>query len=114
MVFHILSYLSAHRSYGYRIRKALHAQGVELPLPTVYRILEELKAAGSLECKYEVEEKDDGRARSEARPRRYFWLTESGKALLAQLAEEMTVIVERIEAALKRMETVKPQTKGKP
>jgi DNA-binding PadR family transcriptional regulator len=74
----VLAALSQLRTpqYGYSLRQALAAQGMEIEEGTLYPLLRRLEAQGLLESEWRVE---DGP------PRRYYVLSGDGKKLYRKL-----------------------------
>lgn len=63
--------------YGYSLRQALAARGMEIEEGTLYPLLRRLEAQGVLVSEWRT---------GEGSPRRYYQLSESGQALYAKLA----------------------------
>ena len=79
--------------YGYDLISHLAKQGLEIDQGTLYPLLRRLEAQGLLDSSWNV----DG-----SRPRRYYALNTTGKALLSELTNEwrgLTEVMERLLAA---------------
>ena len=87
----VLSQLSKEQ-YGYSLLKALSDQGMEIDQSTLYPLLRRLEAQGLLQS--------DWRIMDEARPRRYYVISTQGKAVLAKLKREWSVMVETMKQML--------------
>ncbi len=89
LVLAVLSQLEQEQ-YGYSLIKLLAEQGLEIDQGTLYPLLRRLEGQGLLESRWRVEE---------ARPRRYYIISQEGKQLLARLKEEwkqLTALLERL------------------
>ena len=87
----VLSQLSKEE-YGYSLLKALSDKGLEVDQSTLYPLLRRLEAQGLLQS--------DWRIMDEARPRRYYVISTQGKAVLAKLKQEWSVMAETIQKML--------------
>jgi PadR family transcriptional regulator PadR len=85
----VLSELREER-YGYTLRKALDAAGLEIDEGTLYPLLRRLESQGLLQSEWREENK---------RRKRFYRLSDSGRRTLAQLLDEL----ERINASLGRI-----------
>jgi PadR family transcriptional regulator, regulatory protein PadR len=74
----VLSQLRTER-YGYTLRKALAAQGMDIDEGTLYPLLRRLESQGLLTSEWREEEK---------RNKRFYRLSAEGKQVLKQLAVE--------------------------
>lgn len=77
-------------AYGYSLKKGLAEAGMEIDEGTLYPLLRRLEGQGWLQSEWRVEE---------ARPRRYYVLSEAGRGALVALQgewEKLTGAVERI------------------
>ena len=70
--------------YGYSILKLLAEQGLEVDQGTLYPLLRRLESQGLLESIWKLEE---------ARPRRYYVISQTGRQVLESLREEWQKIV---------------------
>ena len=70
--------------YGYSILKLLAEQGLEIDQGTLYPLLRRLESQGLLESIWKLEE---------ARPRRYYVISQTGRQVLESLREEWQKIV---------------------
>jgi PadR family transcriptional regulator PadR len=70
--------------YGYSLQNRLSELGLGIDQGTLYPLLRRLEEQGLLESEWSVEE---------SRPRRYYRLNETGRAMLQQLAVEWGGIV---------------------
>jgi DNA-binding PadR family transcriptional regulator len=87
----VLSQLSREQ-YGYSLLKALSDQGMEIDQSTLYPLLRRLEAQGLLQS--------DWRIVDEARPRRYYVISTQGKAVLAKLKREWSLMAETMKQML--------------
>jgi PadR family transcriptional regulator, regulatory protein PadR len=76
--------------YGYTLRKALEAVGLEIDESTLYPLLRRLESQGLLESEWRETDK---------RRKRFYRLSSSGERVLAMLNDEFT----RLNAALARI-----------
>lgn len=83
IVLAVLSQL-AEEQYGYSLLKLLSDQGLDVDQGTLYPLLRRLEAQGLLQSVWKLEE---------ARPRRYYVISQTGKDLLPRLKEEWDKIV---------------------
>lgn len=74
--------------YGYALLKKISDQGFEIDQGTLYPLLRRLENQGLL--------KSDWRIADEARPRRYYVISDSGRDALARLKKEWFATVETI------------------
>lgn len=83
----VLAVLSqcATLQYGYSLKQRLGEAGLEVSEGTLYPLLRRLESQGLLESRWEVVD--------DQRPRRYYLLSASGKATLAQLSQEWESLV---------------------
>jgi len=89
IVLAVLSQLSEEQ-YGYSLLKNLSDLGLEVDQGTLYPLLRRLEAQGLLESVWKLEE---------ARPRRYYVISTTGKKSLPKLKDEWNSIV----AVMKKM-----------
>jgi DNA-binding PadR family transcriptional regulator len=87
----VLSQLSKEE-YGYSLLKALSDLGLEVDQSTLYPLLRRLESQGLLQS--------DWRIMDEARPRRYYVISTQGKAVLAQLKKEWSLMAETMSKML--------------
>src|SRR5690242_6224041 len=86
----VLSQLRTER-YGYTLRKALAAQGMDIDEGTLYPLLRRLESQGLLTSEWREEEK---------RNKRFYRLSPDGEALLHQLLQEWQTINSAINKIL--------------
>ncbi len=86
----VLAVLASLRTeqYGYTLRKALTAFGVEIDENTLYPLLRRLESQGLLASEWREHEK---------RNKRFYRLSAAGEAILAQLLEEWRKINASLE-----------------
>ena len=84
LVLAVLSQLRGEQ-YGYSLKQRLDAHGLEINEGTLYPLLRRLESQGLL--------RSDWRVVEGARPRRYYWLSETGLALLQRLAQDWQELV---------------------
>lgn len=81
----------AEKKYGYALISELEGQGFEIDQGTLYPLLRRLEDQGLLDSTWDVEG---------SRPRRYYSLTASGKAVLRKLSEDWEGMVRVMENLL--------------
>ena len=91
IVLAVLSQLDEEQ-YGYSLLKRLSDQGLEVDQGTLYPLLRRLESQGLLQSVWKLEE---------ARPRRYYVISQQGKEWLPQLKNEWNSIVGMMGAMLK-------------
>lgn len=87
----VLSQLNEEQ-YGYSLLKLLSEQGLEVDQGTLYPLMRRLEAQGLLQS--------DWRIVDEARPRRYYVISPTGRTALAQLKLEWNSIVVKLQKML--------------
>jgi DNA-binding PadR family transcriptional regulator len=90
IVMAVLSQLGEEQ-YGYSLLKLLADQGLELDQGTLYPLLRRLESQGLLQSVWKLEE---------ARPRRYYVISDEGREMLPRLKEEWTKIVSMMKKML--------------
>ena len=92
--------------YGYSLLKLLADQGLELDQGTLYPLLRRLESQGLLQSVWRLEE---------ARPRRYYVISDAGREMLPRLKEEWAKIVSMMEKMLEPglSEVAAPTKKGR-
>jgi len=75
--------------YGYSLVQSLEEAGIPIDPGTLYPLLRRLEKQGLLESRWELEE---------ARPRRYYGLSETGAWVLDRLTAEWQAMVRTIRA----------------
>ena len=103
IVLAVLSQLGEEQ-YGYSLLKLLADQGLELDQGTLYPLLRRLESQGLLQSVWRLEE---------ARPRRYYVISEAGREMLPRLKEEWTKIMSMMEKMLKADPLGRPNASGK-
>jgi PadR family transcriptional regulator PadR len=78
--------------YGYTLRKALAAQGVEIDEGTLYPLLRRLESQGLLASEWREEDK---------RNKRFYKISREGKLVLKQLLAEWQTIGRSLEEIVK-------------
>jgi PadR family transcriptional regulator PadR len=78
--------------YGYSLIKRLADAGLEIDQGTLYPLLRRLESQALLSSDWRIEGE---------RPRRYYVLSDEGRALLPQLKEEWNGIVSMLDRMLK-------------
>jgi len=78
--------------YGYSLVEKLAAKGMEIDKNTLYPLLRRLEKQGLLKSEWNVEE---------ARPRRYYVISETGKQVLAELAKAWDTLDDTVRRLLK-------------
>ncbi len=79
LVLAVLSQLQQEQ-YGYSLKQVLSDQGLDINEGTLYPLMRRLEAQGLLESEWQVVD--------DARPRRYYRISETGKTILANLTQE--------------------------
>jgi DNA-binding PadR family transcriptional regulator len=92
LVLSVLSQLT-ERKYGYALVQSLAEQGLEVDQSTLYPLMRRLEKQNLLDSDWTLEE---------ARPRRYYVLSKTGKELLKDLVKEWDKMVEVQERLLGR------------
>lgn len=92
LVLCVLSQLK-ERQYGYSLSQRLAEKGMEVEQGTLYPLLRRLEKQGLLDSDWSLEE---------ARPRRYYVLSERGRAMLGDLAREWDGMVKVMDNMLER------------
>ena len=77
--------------YGYSLLKMLSDQGLEVDQGTLYPLLRRLESQGLLQSTWKLQE---------ARPRRYYVISNTGSRLLPQLRKEWAGIVAMMDRLL--------------
>src|SRR5512136_2981725 len=90
IVLAVLSQLEEEQ-YGYSLLKMLSDQGLEVDQGTLYPLLRRLESQGLLQSTWKL---------GEARPRRYYVISEAGRKLLPQLRQEWSGIAAMMEKLL--------------
>ena len=91
IVLAVLSQLGEEQ-YGYSLLKLLSDQGLEVDQGTLYPLLRRLESQGLLQSVWKLEE---------ARPRRYYVISQTGRELLPRLKAEWNSIVAMMGGMLK-------------
>ena len=91
MVLIVLQELS-NQQYGYSLLESLEAKGAKVEAGTLYPLLRRLESQGLLTSQWDT---------SEARPRKYYVLSESGKKILLALKNEWQLINQEVSAFTK-------------
>jgi PadR family transcriptional regulator PadR len=77
--------------YGYSLLKLLSDQGLQVDQGTLYPLLRRLESQGLLQSTWKLEE---------ARPRRYYVISDAGRQLLPRLKQEWAGIVAMMDKML--------------
>lgn len=77
--------------YGYSAMKLLGEKGLEIDQGTLYPLLRRLESQGLLESRWRIED---------ARPRRYYIISDRGRMVLPRLREEWKKIIRTMEPLL--------------
>ena len=80
----VLSQLK-EKQYGYSLKQSLDKQGMEINEGTLYPLLRRLESQGLLQSDWQVIDN--------ARPRRYYTMSQEGEAIFANLTQEWQAIV---------------------
>ena len=87
----VLSQLN-REEYGYSLLKALSDQGMEIDQSTLYPLLRRLEAQGLLQSNWRIVD--------EARPRRYYLISEQGREILQKLRQAWFDMTETMQKML--------------
>jgi DNA-binding PadR family transcriptional regulator len=90
IVLAVLSQLDQEQ-YGYSLLKLLSDQGLAVDQGTLYPLLRRLESQGLLQSNWRLEE---------ARPRRYYVISQEGRQLLPRLKQEWANIVAMMEKVM--------------
>ena len=93
LVLAVLSQLSDSQ-YGYSLKQRLSEKGLDINEGTLYPLLRRLESQGVLESSWEVVD--------DARPRRYYKISEQGELIRAHLAQEWESTVDVISQLLEK------------
>lgn len=77
--------------YGYSAMKLLGEKGLEIDQGTLYPLLRRLETQGLLESRWRLED---------ARPRRYYIISDAGRKVLPRLREEWSKLVQTMQPLL--------------
>ena len=77
--------------YGYQLVKVLHSYGLETEEGTLYPLLRRLETQGLLRSEWDT---------AGARPRKYYTLSDEGRALLPQLTKLWAEIADAVSQVL--------------
>jgi PadR family transcriptional regulator PadR len=82
----VLAVLSqcSQEQYGYSLMKSLSVKGLEIDQGTLYPLLRRLETQGLLSSSWRLED---------ARPRRYYMISQEGQIILPKLVEEWESMV---------------------
>lgn len=92
LIIAVLSQLG-RKQYGYSLKQQLAAQGLDIPEGTLYPLLRRLEGQGLLDSEWELAD--------EARPRRYYKISQQGAQALGDLTAEWQDIAKSVNALLK-------------
>jgi PadR family transcriptional regulator PadR len=90
----VLAVLSqcGEEQYGYSLMQSLSAKGLEIDQGTLYPLLRRLETQGLLSSNWRLED---------ARPRRYYLLSQEGQRILPKLVSEWVSMVQMMDHMLK-------------
>ncbi len=93
----VLAVLSqcSREQYGYSLMKSLSEKGLEIDQGTLYPLLRRLETQGMLSSSWRLED---------ARPRRYYVISQEGQTLLPRLVEEWESMVRMMKRMLENIE----------
>jgi len=94
LVLAVLSSLNRQK-YGYSLLQDMESQGIRMEANTIYPLLRRLESQGLLLSKWDT---------AESRPRKYYILSDRGRALLVRLIAEWRRLTVEIEKLLKEDE----------
>ena len=92
LILAVLSQLG-QKQYGYSLKQQLAARGLDIPEGTLYPLLRRLEGQGLLDSEWELA--------NEARPRRYYQISEQGRQVLTDLNKEWQAISKSLSSLLK-------------
>lgn len=87
----VLSLLKKQQ-YGYSLLQSLTDEGIQIEAGTLYPLLRRLETQGLLESEWDT---------TEARPRKYYMLSQKGIDIFDQLKKEWNLMVDEINHVLK-------------
>lgn len=89
----VMAILGALRQehYGYVLREALAASGIDVTEGTLYPLLRRLESQALLESRWQL---------GQGRPRRYYKTSAAGKKALAEMIREWTTLSEGLDRIL--------------
>jgi DNA-binding PadR family transcriptional regulator len=87
LILSVLSRLNKPQ-YGYSLVQELTEKGVEIDAGTLYPLLRRLEKQELLESSWEI---------ADSRPRRYYFLSETGKAVYIRMCDEWRKMVSGME-----------------
>jgi PadR family transcriptional regulator, regulatory protein PadR len=90
LVLSVLSQLNGPQ-YGYSLVQSLEKKGINIDAGTLYPLLRRLEKQELLESKWEV---------TDSRPRRYYYLSSTGKEVYSKLCSEWGTMVKSINKLL--------------
>jgi len=91
IVLAVLSQLEEEQ-YGYSLLKLLSEQDMEIDQGTLYPLLRRLESQGLVQSSWRIVD--------EARPRRYYVISQQGREALAQLKQEWETMTTRLQKIL--------------
>jgi PadR family transcriptional regulator, regulatory protein PadR len=91
----VLAVLSqcSQEQYGYSLMKSLSEKGLEIDQGTLYPLLRRLESQGLLVSHWRLED---------ARPRRYYIVSQEGQAVLPRLTEEWESMIQMMAHMLNK------------
>lgn len=94
----VLAVLSSIKQpkYGYLLLQDMEKQGIRVEANTLYPLLRRLESQGLLQSQWDT---------AESRPRKYYTLSDRGRALHAQLRDEWRRMTREMENLLGKDET---------
>jgi len=96
LVLAVLSRLSQPK-YGYLLLQDMENQGIRIEANTLYPLMRRLESQGLLNSQWDT---------GDSRPRKYYTLSDRGKALYAQLRGEWRRMTWEMENLLREDETI--------
>jgi DNA-binding PadR family transcriptional regulator len=93
LILAVLSQLGT-KQYGYSLKQQLAGKGLDIPEGTLYPLLRRLEGQGLLDSEWELA--------GEARPRRYYQISEQGRQVLRDLTNEWQDISKSLASLLKK------------
>lgn len=81
--------------YGYSLLQGMERRGIRIEANTLYPLLRRLESQGLLQSQWDT---------AESRPRKYYALSDRGRALLLRLKEEWRRMAQEMDSLLREEE----------
>lgn len=90
LILSVLSQLNEPQ-YGYSLVQSLEGKGINIDVGTLYPLLRRLEKQGILESNWEM---------ADARPRRYYFLSNTGKEVYTKMCDEWREMVKSMTSLI--------------